>query len=192
MLAMVEILGQDEVNAILNLAQVPIRVDQDHITDHAYILPETSLGAIQVALENVYGLRAGRGISHRIGRACLKYALQKFSFELGVTDLSFRLLPLHSRIKSGCEALAGLINGSTAQHVTLETEGNTISWHTGTCPFCRTRESDGPCCTLAVGFLQEVFSWISGGKYYLVEERKCIAAGDETCSIEVNLSPISE
>ena len=28
MLAMVEILGQDEVNAILNLAQVPIRVDR--------------------------------------------------------------------------------------------------------------------------------------------------------------------
>ncbi len=191
-LAMVEILGQDEVNTILNLAQLPFRLDQDHTADQVYKLPDKSLSTIQVVLENIFGFRAGRGISLRVGRACLKYALREFGFELGVTALSFRLLPLHSRIRTGSETLARLINGSTTQHVTLEFDHNNISWHIGSCPFCRNRDSEGPCCTLAVGFLQEVFSWMSGGKYYLVEEKKCIAMGEETCSIVVNQTPISE
>ncbi len=192
MLAMVEILGKDETNHILNLAQLQIRLDPDTLGDQDFILPIKSLSQIQDALENTYGSRAGCGISMRVGRACLKYALREYGSALGVTDLSFRLLPLHSRIKSGCEALAGLINGSTDQHVTLEVNGSNISWHFGACPMCWNRVSDGPCCTLAVGFLQEVFSWMSGGKYYIVEEKTCIAKGDETCTIIIDRNPIRE
>jgi predicted hydrocarbon binding protein len=191
MLAMVEILGQDGTNHILNLAQLQIHLDLDTLGDQDYILPIKSLSQIQVALENTYGSRAGRGISMRVGRTCLKYALREYGSALGVTDLSFRLLPLHSRIQSGCEALAGLINGSTDLHVTLEVNGSHISWHFGACPVCWDRVSDGPCCTLAVGFLQEVFSWMSGGKYYMVEEKTCIARGDETCTVVIDRTPIS-
>ena len=33
------------------------------------------------------------------------------------------------------------------------------------------------------GFLQDTLYWVSGGKYYQVEEQKCIACGDGECTI---------
>jgi ribosomal protein S27AE len=42
-----------------------------------------------------------------------------------------------------------------------------------------------------VGFLQEAFYWVSGGKYFLVEEKNCIACGDSTCTIVIDQAPMN-
>jgi hypothetical protein len=44
---------------------------------------------------------------------------------------------------------------------------------------------------MAVGVLQEGLYWVSGGKYFLVEEKKCIACGDSTCTIVIERTPMS-
>ena len=46
-----------------------------------------------------------------------------------------------------------------------------------------------PVCHLAVGLLQEALYWVSGGKVFNVEEKTCIAAGDATCTIEIDANP---
>ena len=191
MLAMKEILGHDETIAVLNLANLPHYIDQYPASNQDLKFPFEHISRLQTALERAYGDLAGRGLSLRIGRACLKYGLREFGSELGLTGLAFRLLPLPKRLKVGSEALAGLFNQFTDQYYRLEVDEKYIIWDIEPCPLCWERQADGPCCTLAVGFLQEGLYWVSGGKTYLVEEKKCIACGDPTCTIMIDQTPMS-
>ena len=145
---------------------------------------------MQVGLESAYGPRAGRGLAVRVGRACFKYGLREFGPELGLTDLAFRLLPLQAKLKNGSEAFAALFNNFTDQRVRLDRDEKYIYWHIERCPLCWERQAKAPCCHLAVGLLQEALFWVSGGKYFEVEEKKCIACGDSACTILIDRTPI--
>ena len=190
-LAMEEILGRAGENTVLNRADLPEcgnnfpSCDQDQPSSYMHI------SALQAGLENVYGPRAGRGLALRVGRACLKYGLREFAPELGLSDLTFRLLPLQAKLKTGIEAFAALFNTYTDQKVRLEMDRRYIHWLIECCPLCRERQADVPCCHLAVGFLQEALFWISGGKYFIVEEKQCIACGDSTCTLQIDRTPLS-
>jgi predicted hydrocarbon binding protein len=190
LLAMEEILGHSGVIAVLNLAHLPDYIDQCPASNQDLKFLFEHVSRLQAALEIAYGTRAGRGLSLRVGRACLKYGLREFGSELGMTDLAFRMLPLPTRLRVGSEALAGLFNQFTDQHIRLEVDEKHIYWHIERCPLCREMQADGPCCTLAVGLLQEALYWVSGGKYFLVEEKKCIACGDSTCTIVIDRTPM--
>ena len=126
-----------------------------------------------------------------MGRACLKYGLREFGSDLGFTDLTFRLLPLPTRLKVGSEALAKMFNQLSDQRIHFELEKKYIYWHIEQCPLCWEGQAEGPYCALAIGFLQEALYWVSGGKYFLVEEKKCIAFGDSECTIVIDQTPIS-
>jgi predicted hydrocarbon binding protein len=41
-----------------------------------------------------------------------------------------------------------------------------------------------------VGTFQEALFWLSGGKYFIVEEILCIAKGDSTCTFRIDKSPL--
>lgn len=191
MLAMEEILGHSGVNTVLDLAHLSVNIDQSSASSHDIKFPPEHVGRLQAALDSVYGPRGGRGLSIRVGRACVKYGLREFGPELGMTDLSFRLLPLPTRLRVGVEAIAGLFNQLSDRLVNLEVDEKHINWHIARCPLCRERQTDGPCCTLAVGLLQEALYWISGGKYFLVEEKECIACDGGTCTIMISKTPLS-
>ncbi len=191
LLAMLEILGHEGVNVVLNLAYLPDYIDQYPAYNQDLKFSFDHVSRLQVALESAYGPRAGRGLSLRVGRACLKYGLREFGAELGMTDLAFRLLPLPTRLKVGSEALAGLFNQFLEQSVRLEVDEEHIYWHIERCPLCWERQAEGPCCALAVGLLQEALYWVSGGKYFMIEEKKCIACGDSTCTIVIDRTPMS-
>lgn len=191
MMAMEEILGHNGVNVVLDLAHLPEYIDQSPAFNRELKLPSEIIGRLQTALESAFGTRAGRGLSQRVGRACLKYSLREFGSSLGITDQAFRLLPLPTRMKVGSEKLVGLLNQFPDQHVRLEFDQRYLIWHIESCPLCWERQTNDPCCTLAVGFLQEAFYWVSGGKYYLVEEKNCIACGDSECTIVIDQTPMS-
>jgi predicted hydrocarbon binding protein len=55
---------------------------------------------------------------------------------------------------------------------------------------CWGRRAEAPCCHLAVGLLQEALFWVSGGKYFEVEEKKCVACGDSACTIVLDRTPM--
>jgi predicted hydrocarbon binding protein len=190
LLAMEEILGHGGVNAILNLIDLPVYINNYPPYNQDLEFPFTHISHLQTGLESAYGPRAGHGLALRVGRACLKYGLREFGPELGLTDLAFRLLPLQSKLKTGSEAFAALFNKYTDQQVRLESDEKTIHWHIERCPLCWERQADGPCCHLAVGLLQEALFWVSGGKYFEVEENKCIACGDSACTIQIDRTPL--
>jgi hypothetical protein len=190
LLALDEILGHEDANTLLKLPD-----HSEHIDRYAGLTRDMKFsfenaGRLQAALECSYGHRAGRGLSMRVGRACLKYSLQKYGDELGLTDLTFRLLPLSRRLKVGSEMLAGWFNHFTDQRVRLEVDDRRIQWHIEKCSLCGERRVDDPCCALAVGFMQEAFYWLSGGKYYQVVDNTCITCDDRTCTIVIDQTPI--
>jgi predicted hydrocarbon binding protein len=190
LLAAAEILGQSGVNIVLNLAHIPEYINDYPPIDRDLKYPFMHISHIQTGLESAYGTQVGRGLALRVGRACFIYSLREFGAELGLTDLAFRLLPLQKKLIIGSEAFASMFNTYTDQQVRLERDEKYIFWHIERCPLCWERQTDGPCCHLAVGLLQEALYWVSGGKYFEVEEKKCIACGDDACTIQIDRIPM--
>jgi predicted hydrocarbon binding protein len=190
LLAMEEILGHNGVNAVLNLVNLPEYMNNYPSNNQDFNFPFEHISHLQVGLDGAYGPQAGRGLAVRVGRASLKYGLREFGSEIGMTDLAFRLLPLQAKLKNGIEAFAALFNNFTDQRVRLEREEKYIYWHIERCPFCWEKQAKAPCCHLAVGLLLETLNWVSGGKYFEVEEKKCISCGDSACTIVIDRTPM--
>jgi hypothetical protein len=190
MLAMDEILGHNEVTTVLDLSNRPDSIEKNPGYTPGLKFSFEYAGRLQAVLESAFGPRAGRGLSLRVGRACFKYSLREYGSELGLTGLAFRLLPLSSRLKVGSVALASCFKQFTDQRVRLEMDEKHFHWQIDGCLLCSERHADGPCCALAVGFLQESLYWMSGGKYFLVEDKKYVAPGECKCAIKVDQTPI--
>lgn len=178
-----EVIGPNSVNVVLKHAGLLHYVDNYPADNLEMKFGFSELSQLQVALEQLYGPRAGRGIALRSGRVCFKYGLREFGPMLGFTDLAFRLAPLDVKLRSGAEVFADIFNRFTDQRVRVEAGPNTIEWHIETCPVCWQRIADTPVCHLAVGILQESLYWVSGGKVFKIEETHCIAKGDSACTI---------
>lgn len=190
LLAMEEIMGRNGVNAVLNLSKLRRLINNYPANNFDRQFAFDDVGAIQQALDEMYGPRGGRGLALRAGRACFKYGLKEFGPVLGIADLAFRLLPLNMKLKVGAEVFADTFNKYTDQRVHLTDDADQIYWHNDRCPICWGRKTDFACCHLAVGILQESLYWVSGGKNFGVQETTCIARGDETCTIVIDKKPL--
>ena len=191
LLSMEEVMGRNGVNALLKLASLPSLIENYPSDNAEPAFSFSTVSNLTEMLEQAYGPHGGRGLALRIGRACFNYGVRQYSTQLGLTQMAFRLLPLPSKLHAGASAFAELFNNFTDQRVRVEEEGGTILWHIERCPLCWERKAQDPVCHLAVGLLQEALYWLSGGKVFNVEEKTCIAAGDQTCTIVIDQSPIS-
>ncbi len=190
LLAMDEILGPGGAKSVLTFANLPKLIEQKPACSRELKFPFQDVSQIQTALEGVYGVRAGQGLSCRIGQASYKFILREFGADLGLTDQEFRLLPLPARLQAGLASLADFYNRFTDQHVHLDRQTNLTFWHIENCAFCWERQALEPVCGLAVGFLQEALYSFSGGKYYRVEENNCVACGATECTILIDTVPM--
>ena len=187
---MEEVMGRNGVNAILNLARLKILVNSYPPNNFDRQFSFDEVGAIQQALDDMYGPRGARGLALRAGRACFKYGIKEFGPVLGIADLAFRLLPLGMKLKVGFEVFAETFNKFSDQIVRLSEDEEHYIWIIDRCPVCWKRRTEEPCCHLAVGILQEGLYWVSSGKSFHVEEVDCIAKGDATCTIIINKRPL--
>jgi predicted hydrocarbon binding protein len=189
--AMEDIMGRHGVNAILNLSRLGYLVNNYPPNNLELGFSFTEFGAILDTLDGMYGVRGGRGLAMRAGRETFKYALKEFMPVLGIADLAFRPFPMGMKIKIGLEVFAETFNKFTHQIVRLEQDANSHLWVIERCPVCWKRQSETPCCHLAVGLLQESLFWVSNGKNFRVSEVNCIASGDAACVITIEKKPIS-
>ena len=190
LLSMEEVMGRAGVSALLNLASHSALVENYPADNTKLEFPFSTLSEIGGTLEKTYGPHGGRGLALRIGRACFNYGVRQYSAQMGLTEMGFRLLPLPAKVTAGARAFAELFNKFTDQRVRIEEDGRKLFWYIERCPLCWERDSSEPVCHLAVGLLQEALYWISGGKVFNVEEQTCIAAGDSTCTIVIDQSPL--
>ncbi len=184
--ALEEVIGQNGVNAILNQAGLSHLIENYPPNSLDRQFRFTDLSAIQLALEQIYGSRGGRGVALRSGRVCFKYGLREFFPEPGPHHNEFRLAPIETKINHGAQILADLFNQSSDQRVTIESTPENILWKIERCPLCWGRHTDSPACHLMVGVLQEGLYWISGGKFFNVEEISCAAQGHSICTILID------
>jgi hypothetical protein len=190
-LAMEEILGQNGVNVILNLAGLSEFIDHYPPNNQSQDFSFQYVSRLQTAIENYYGPHGGRGVTLRVGRACFQHGLREYGPLAGFTDLAFRLLPLQTKLRVGANAFADIFNKYSDQQVRLEDLGQTLLWHIERCPLCWDRRTDVPSCQMAVGLLQDALYWVSGGKFFNVEEIHCVANGDPACTIAIDKIPMS-
>jgi hypothetical protein len=190
LMAMEEVMGRNGVNAVLNLAQLKHLVNNFPPNNFDRHVTFVELGRLMAALDQMYGPRGGRGLALRAGRACFKYGLKEFGPVLGIADLAFRLLPLHMKLKVGADIFCETFNKFSDQVVRLGEVEDQFLWENVRCPICWDRHTDGPCCYLAVGILQEALYWVSGGKNFEVNETTCIGQGDEVCTIVIEKKPL--
>ena len=190
LLSMEEVMGRNGVHAILKLASLSSLLDNYPADTNELAFSFSTVSTLTEMLEQVYGPHGGRGLAMRIGRACFNNGIRQYGTQIGITEMAFRLLPLPAKVSAGARAFAELFNAFTDQKVRVVEEGNKLLWHIERCPLCWERHTHEPVCHLAVGLLQEALYWLSGGKVFNVEEKTCIAAGDEACTIEIDQSPI--
>jgi len=185
-----EILGQEGMKLVLKLAALPHWADHlpTQNLDNRYIFKH--LSQIQVSLEQLYGTCSGRGLALRSGRASFNHGLREFSAMQSLRELEFRLLPLHEKLRTGFELLAQTLNTFSDQIVHISDETDHFLWRIEGCPVCRGRKAESPACQLTVGLLQEALFWLSGGKFYNVEETECIAMGATACTFRIDKQPI--
>jgi predicted hydrocarbon binding protein len=190
LVALEEIMGQHGVNAVLNLAKLTHLVNNYPPNNLKLGFTFAEFSAIQQTLDDMYGVRGGRGLALRVGRETWKYALKEFMPILGITDLAMRMLPLGIKIKIGLDVFAETFNKFSDQQVRLAEDDDHYLWVIERCPICWQRVSDTPCCHLAIGLLEQALDWVSRGRRFKVEQISCIATGDETCTFAISKRPI--
>ncbi|MDX1436065.1 MAG: 4-vinyl reductase [Anaerolineales bacterium] len=187
--SMEEILGQTGLKAVLNHSNLHQYINNYPPNNLEPQFKLETLSRLQESMEDLYGVRGGRGLALRTGRAAIKYGLPEFSGLMGMDDISFRLLPLQMKLKVGAEAIARTFTDLTDQAVRYTEEPDRVLWIIERCPLCWQRQTHQVACHMAVGILQEGLYWMSGGSYFNVEEIKCAARGDQTCTIAIDKEP---
>jgi predicted hydrocarbon binding protein len=190
--ALEEVMGKNGLNAILNLAHLP------HLIDH---FPPDNLerefnfadfSAFNLALEEMYGPRGGRGLALRAGRAAFADALRNFGALAGAGDLAFKVLPLQAKMRIGIPAMAKIFSQISDQYSTVKECENEFVYTIHRCPVCWGRKnSDKPVCFVATGLLQEGLKWLSGGNEVRVNESQCVAMNHPVCEFVIQKTPLS-
>jgi len=190
--ALEDVMGKNGLNAILNLAGLNAYVDNYPADNLEKTFDFADLSSINIALEEMYGPRGGRGLALRAGRATFADALRNFGALAGAGDLAFKVLPLQAKMRIGIPAMAKIFSQVSDQYSTVEERENEFVYTIHKCPVCWGRSGvDKPVCFIAVGLLQEGLKWVSGGNEFRVNESRCIALGDEVCEFIIQKEPIA-
>lgn len=191
LMSLEEIIGRNGVNAVLNRADLKDYIGNYPPHNQDLKFPFKNVSQILGGLEALYGPHGGQGIALRAGRSGFQYGLREFGPLFGLTDLTFRLLPLQTKLKVGGNSFAEIFNRFSDQRVVIEHDVKHIYWQITRCPMCWERHTDAQVCHLAVGVLQEALYWVSGGKFFHLEETLCIGRGDASCTIVIDKTPMS-
>lgn len=191
-MAMEEIMGKNGLNAILHLAGLDPYIDNYPPDNLEKAFDFADFTALNVALEEMYGPRGGRGLALRAGRATFADALRGFGALAGVGDLAFKVLPLSAKLKVGLPAVANIFSQFSDQISNVFEEGNDrIIYTLERCPMCWNRTADKPVCYVGQGLLQESLRWVSGGHEFKVDMTTCIAKGEDMGRYVIYKEPIS-
>ncbi len=190
--ALEDVMGKNGLSAILNLAHLPQLIDNYPPDNLEREFNFADFSALNLALEEMYGPRGGRGLALRAGRAAFADALRNFGALAGVGDLAFKVLPLSAKMRIGLPAMARIFSQISDQYSTVREESDVYVYTIHRCPVCwGRRDSDKPVCFIAVGLLQEGLKWVSGGNEFRINESRCVAMGDEVCDFVIQKVPIS-
>jgi predicted hydrocarbon binding protein len=190
--ALEEVMGKNGVNAILNLAHLSDLIDNYPPGNLDRQFDFADFSAINLALEEMYGPRGGRGLALRAGRVAFADSLRNFGALAGVSDLAFKVLPLQTKMRIGIPVMAKIFSQISDQYSTVQERENDYVYTIHRCPVCWGRhDSDKPVCFIAIGLLQGGLKWLSGGHEFRINESRCCAMGDDVCEFIIEKTAMS-
>jgi predicted hydrocarbon binding protein len=190
MKALEDVMGKNGLNAVLNLAHLPHLIDNFPPGNLKREFNFADFSALNLALEEMYGPRGGRGLALRAGRAAFADSLRTFGALAGASDLAFIALPLSVKLRIGVPAMAKIFSLISDQYSTVQELENEFIYTIHLCPVCWGRKSEKPCCYIATGLLLEGLRWVSSGHEFRVNESRCVAMGDPVCDFVIQKMPI--
>jgi predicted hydrocarbon binding protein len=186
-----EIAGGNGLNTILNYSHLPALVNNLPPDDLERAFDFAHFAMINQALEEIYGIRGGRGLALRIGRTTFDDVLKDYGALAGVGDPEFKVLPLRTKINLGLKAMAKIFSEKSDQISSVRETEDSYIYTVERCPVCWGRVADShPVCFYIVGLLQEGLNWVSGGKEFNVSESMCIALGNDVCEFVIQKQPL--
>ncbi len=190
-LALREVMGQNGVNAILNLAGLSRLIDDLPPDNLERKFDFAEFSAISGALEEMFGPRGGRSLALRAGRATFEDALKNFGALAGVGDLAFKVLPMQIKLRIGLPAMGKIFSQTSDQLSTVEEKPDQFIYTIHRCPVCWGRHTEKPACNYAAGLLPASLKWVSGGNEFRVMQSTAKSCGDENCQFIIPKEPIS-
>lgn len=189
-LSIEETIGSEAMRKVYDLAGVPHELYPPP-NNFAKAFDFAYYAGIGAALEKLYGLRGERGLALHAGRASFSGGLAEFGAVIGVSELSFKAIPLRAKLKVGLKALAETFSKFSDVLADVTEADDHFIYTIRRCPGCWGRSSDRPICYNAVGVIEDGLRWLSDGKSFAVEEVKCRAAGDEACVFHIRKDPLN-
>jgi predicted hydrocarbon binding protein len=190
-LALKDVMGQNGVNAILNLANLSDLIDNLPPDNLERKFDFADFSAISGALEDMFGPRGGRSLAQRAGRATFEDALRNFGALAGVGDLAFKVLPQSIKLRIGLPAMAKIFTQTSDQLSTSVEKPDHFIYTIHRCPVCWGRQTEKPACNYATGLLQASLKWVSGGNEFRINQTTAKSCGDENCQFIIQKEVIS-
>jgi hypothetical protein len=188
--AMDDVMGHAAFKTLLKQAGLLDYINQLPPDNLAKEFDFASMTALNIALEDSYGIRGGRGMTLRVGRASFSLGLRTFGAMAGMSDPAFRALPRDECCWIGLKALANIYNTFSDQHCEVEQTADSFQFIVDHSATAWGRKSEKPVCHALAGIVQECMRWSSNGHEYYVYETACTACGDPRCVFTINKTPI--
>lgn len=185
-------MGQNGLSSLLSLAGLENYLQHLPADTMERQFDFAALSALNQALEEMYGLRGGRGMALKIGQATFAKGLKDFGVMRAINDPIFKALDLPKRSTYGLEALAGLFSHFTDQDSIVQAEKDVWLFRAHPTPFAWGRKSDKPLCHMLSGIILESLRWSSNGYEFYVRETHCAATGHDACLFRVNKTPMAQ
>ncbi|MCB9452515.1 MAG: 4-vinyl reductase [Anaerolineaceae bacterium] len=189
-LAMDDVMGPNGLNVVLSLAGLDRYIGTLPPDDLVKQFDFAAMASLNYALEEMYGVRGGRGMALRVGRASFSQGFRHFGAFSGVSHPAFQSLSLEERCGLGLRTLADIFTTFTDQPSSITVSDTGYLFTVETSPMAWGRMSDKPVCHALVGILQECLRWVSNGHEFHVHETECLACGDGQCVFKINSTPI--
>jgi predicted hydrocarbon binding protein len=190
-ISMGEVVGKNGLNVILKMARLPHLVEELPPSNLDREFDFSDFSSINIALEDLYGARGGRGLALRAGRATFTGGLRNFGAMAGVGSAQLKALPMNTRLRLGLPALAKIFSQTSDQICSVEEKDTTFHYLIHRCPVCWGRHTDKPACNMTNGLLQSCLLWVSGGSEFSVTQARSKSTGSPACEFIIDKKPIT-
>ena len=193
LLALDDVLGHLGVAAVLNWVGRPDLINQYPPNTPTREFAYQDYAALGRALESLYGLRGGRGIAQRAGRAAFNRTIESQPEFAVFGTVPFRTLRPDEKMIQGLQVLADALNNMSHQQAAVSDQPDHIIFQVAHCAACSGGQitANQPLGHFLLGMLREGVYWLSGGHEHAIQEEACQATGAPFGRYRINKVPIN-
>jgi len=186
-----EILGENGVNALLNLAGMQQYIGNYPEDNIKKAFPFSHVAALQQGLYDMYGARGARVFATRGGEQTFKHSMNKYDKVQKAAQAAMSLGSTEVRHRMGLQFFSKFFNTVSDQVVRIQDDDTYWYWIIEVCPMCWERTAHEPVCHLGVGVLNAASTWATGGMKFRIQEIECKAMGHDNCIYAIEKQPLS-